>query len=176
MPPRPTVHIRPATAADADACARIYAPHVRDGAISFEEVAPDEAEMARRIARASQRHAWLVAEEQSEVLGYAYATTYRERAAYDWTCESAVYVGAPGRGLGRALMTALIGALRGRGYATVVAGIALPNPASVGLHEALGFTPAGRLPRVGWKHGRWHDVGFWTLDLGLPAPTGRPGR
>lgn len=170
----PTVAIRPASEADAAACARIYAPHVRDGAVSFEEIPPDEAELARRIARVGARFPWLVAEDQGEVVGYAYATTFRERPAYDWSCESAVYVGTPGRGVGRALMDALITELQARGFGVVVAGIVLPNPASIGLHEALGFVPAGRFPRVGWKHGRWHDIGFWTLDLGLEVVSQRP--
>ncbi len=168
--------IRPATVADAAACARIYAPHVQGSATSFEAVPPDAAELARRIHTIGASWPWLVAEEQGEVLGYAYAGPFRDRAAYDWTCESTVYVGAPRRGLGRALMQTLIQDLRERGYCTVVAGITLPNDASVGLHEALGFAPAGRMPRVGWKLGRLHDVGFWTLDLGLEEPADRPRR
>lgn len=165
--------VRDAEAADAAACAEVYAPFVRDTAVSFETEPPDAAELARRIATARRTYAWLVAEVDGAVSGYAYATAYRARAAYRWTCETSVYLGpgSRGRGLGRALYEALLGRVADRGYRTAVAAMTLPNPASAGLHAALGFTEVGVLPRVGWKHGRWHDVALFSRGLGA-APYG----
>ena len=153
--------IRPADPVrDAAACAAIYAPHVTDGVASFEQVAPDAAEMARRI---EAYHVWLVHERG----GYAYASRHRDRAAYRLTVETSVYVAprAQGQGVGRALYDALLGELRERGFAVALAGITLPNPASVALHEAVGFEPVGVFRRVGFKAGAWWDVGWWQLAL-----------
>lgn len=159
--------VRDATADDAAACAAIYAPSVTDSAISFEYDVPDTSEFASRIERVQREDPWLVAVVDGEVAGYAYAAPFRARAAYAGTRESTVYVGAGhhGRGLGRLLMDDLIERLRERGAHLVVAGIALPNDASVGLHEALGFKPVGVFREVGRKFDRWHDVGFWQLVL-----------
>jgi L-amino acid N-acyltransferase YncA len=134
--------------------------------ISFELEAPGEAEMARRIARYGASHGWLVAEIDGELAGYAYASPHRERAAYASSCDVAVYVDPAfaRRGLGRALYGALIEQLSGR-YHAAYAGIALPNDASVGLHEAMGFTPVGVYREVGWKLGGWRDVGWWQRLL-----------
>lgn len=145
---------------DAAVCAAIYAPHVTDGATSFEEEAPGAAEMGRRIAAA---HVWLV----HEAGGYAYASRHRERAAYRLTAETSVYVApsAQGRGVGRALYDALLAELAARGFHVALAGITLPNPASVALHEAVGYRPVGVFEAVGFKFGRWHDVGWWQLAL-----------
>ncbi len=147
--------------------AAIYAPYVRDTAISFESEPPDAAAMAARIAATTALHPWLVAEADGTVLGYCYATRHRERAAYRWGTDVSVYLAADarGRGLGRLLYTALLDLLRRQGFRTAYAGIALPNPASVRLHEAMGFQPIGVYPRVGYKLGRWHDVGWWELPL-----------
>lgn len=153
--------IRPADPArDAAACAAIYAPHVTDGVASFEMVAPDAAEMARRMDDA---FVWLVHSRG----GYAYASRHRAREAYRLTVETSVYVApeAQGQGVGRALYEALLAELRDRGFAVALAGITLPNPASVGLHEALGFAPVGVFRSVGLKAGRWWDVGWWQLSL-----------
>ena len=168
-----TPHIRDATAADAAVCAAIYAPFVRDTAVSFEAEPPDAAEMARRIRASGQSHAWLVADANGKVAGYAYATAYRARAAYRWTCEVSVYVD-PGRrrsGTGRELYEALLDRLTERGFRTAIAAMTLPNAASAGLHGRLGFTEVGVLARVGWKHGRWHDVALFQRSLG-PEPYG----
>lgn len=167
------VLIRDATEADAPACARVYAPYVRDTAISFELEPPDAAELARRIAAAQRAHAWLVAEDAGAVLGYAYAGDYRARAAYRWSCEVSVYVALDrrGAGVGRALYEALLPRLAGLGFRTAVAGTTLPNDASVRLHEALGFEPAGVIRAVGWKLGRWHDVALLQRPLGPGAAT-----
>jgi L-amino acid N-acyltransferase YncA len=172
----PELTIRDADPArDAAACAAIYAPHVEDSVVSFEERAPDAEEMARRIERYSAGHAWLVAEREGEVVGYAYATAFNERPAYRWSAGVSVYVGdaARGQGVGRALYGALFDRLRERGFRTACAGITLPNEASVGLHESLGFEQVGVNREIGWKHGAWRDVGWYQLEL-APAGEGPP--
>lgn len=160
---------------DAAACAAIYAPHVEGSAVSFEERAPDATELAARIERYGQSHAWLIAERGGEVIGYAYATAFNERPAYRWSASVSVYVsdGARGQGVGRALYEALFGRLRQRGFRTACAGVTLPNEASVGLHEVLGFEPTGVNREIGWKEGAWRDVGWFQLEL-TPAPDGPP--
>ncbi len=167
--------VRDATADDAAACAAIYAPYVTGTAISFEDLPPSAAEMARRIAAAQERHAWLVLEDVGAVVGYAYAGPYKERAAYRWSCEVSVYL-ARGRwrsGGGRQLYEALFERLGARGYRTAVAGMTQPNEASGAFHAAMGFEPVGTWRGIGWKHGRWRDV-TWaqrrlTADDGPPA-------
>jgi L-amino acid N-acyltransferase YncA len=153
---------------DAAACAAIYAPYVESGPISFEEEAPDAAEMADRIERTQATHPWLVAEHGGEVVAFAYSYPHRERAAYRWAVDVSVYVGSGqwGRGHGRALYEALFGLLRRQGIRTACAGITLPNEASVGLHEALGFERVATFRQIGWKAGAWRDVGWWQLRLG----------
>ena len=149
---------------DAAACAAIYAPYVEDGPISFEERAPDAAEFARRI---DDSHAWLVAEEEGEAVGFAYASSHRSRPAYRWSVDVSVYVAA-GRqreGHGRGLYEALFADLRERGFRVACAGVTLPNEASVALHERLGFEPVGVYRGIGWKTGAWRDVGWWQLEL-----------
>jgi phosphinothricin acetyltransferase len=160
--------IRDADAADAGRCAAIYAPYVRDTAISFENVPPSVAEMAGRIAEAQRAHAWLVLEIDDEVVGYAYGGPFMSRAAYQWATAVSVYLDTERRrsGGGRALYAELFDRLAARGHRTALAGIALPNEASVGLHRALGFDLAGTYRRVGWKLGRWHDVAWYQRDLG----------
>jgi phosphinothricin acetyltransferase len=155
------------SARDADACAAIYVPYVRDTAISLEEVAPTPAEMAARIDRTSATHPWLVAEEAGEVIGYAYGSQHRERACYRWATDVAVYVDPrrQRRGAGRTLYEALFGLLAEQGYRIACAGITLPNEASVGLHEACGFRPVGIYRRIGFKLGAWWDVGWWQRAL-----------
>ena len=160
------MEVRPARPDDAGAIAAIYAPHVVEGVASFETEAPDAAEIARRMAT-SALYPWFVAEVAGEVGGYAYASAFGERAAYRRTVETTVYVSeaAQGRGLGRRLYGVLLNDLRTRGFAQAIARIALPNPASVALHAALGFQLAGVLRSVGRKHGRWIDVGLWQCGL-----------
>lgn len=160
---------------DAAACAEIYAPHVEDGVASFEERAPDTPELAARIERYGGSHAWLVAEREGRVVGYAFATPFKERPAYRWSTNVSVYVAeeARGSGVGRALYGALFDRLRERGFRMAVAGITLPNEASVGLHESLGFELVGVNREIGWKQGAWRDVGWYQLEL-VPAPEGPP--
>ena len=135
-----------------------------DSAISFETEPPTAAVMAERIRTA---HLWLVAERDGRVEGYAYGGRHRDRAAYDRTAEVSAYIdrSAQRRGIGRELYTALFHELRERGFRLLVAGITLPNEASVAIHEALGFEPVGVYKNVGFKNGQWWDVGWWQLDL-----------
>ena len=138
-----------------------------DTVISLEEVPPDEIEMARRIEQITARYPWLVAEEDGAVLGYAYAALHRERAAYRWAADAAVYVSQQHRraGVGGALYDALLPLLALQGVRRVCAGIGLPNEASVALHESRGFELIGVFRRIGWKMGLWQDVGWWELEL-----------
>jgi L-amino acid N-acyltransferase YncA len=160
---------------DAAACAAIYAPSVEAAPTSFEEAAPSAAEMASRIAATLATHAWLVAEDGGEVVGYAHARPFEWRSAYRWTASVSVYVaaGRTGAGIGRALYEELFARLRAHGFRMACAGITLPNPASVALHERLGFVQTGVGREVGWKLGAWRDVGYYQLEL-APAPEGRP--
>jgi L-amino acid N-acyltransferase YncA len=169
-----TVVVRPATRADSAAIAEIYRPYVEDGVVSFEEVAPTANEFERRMA-AEPRLPWLVALRGDRVVGYAYACVHHPRAAYRWGVDVSVYLDATevGRGIGRVLYDRLLAAVRDLGYVTAYAGIALPNPASVGLHESFGFTLVGVYRDVGYKRGRWHDVGWWQLAL-VDPPLGPP--
>lgn len=159
--------IRPATRLDAAAILEIYAPVIRDTAISFEYVVPDLEAFADRVERISAAGRYLVLERDGRVAGYSYATEFRARAAYSATRETSVYVHEDHRGLGiaRRLMEELLDQLRGDGAHLAVAGITLPNPASVRLHEKLGFEAVGTFSEVGRKFDRWHDVGFWELRL-----------
>lgn len=160
--------VRDASAADAPACAAIYAPYVRDSVITFEEAVPDVAETARRMEQAARDHAWLVAEVDGRVLGYAYAGRFKERVAFRWACETSVYLApdARGQGLGRLLYTALLDRLAGRGYRIAVAAIALPNEPSMALHRAFGFEQVALLRSIGFKHGAWRDVAWLQRPLG----------
>jgi phosphinothricin acetyltransferase len=172
----PDVLIRHADPAlDAAACAAIYAPYVRDTVISLEEQPPSEQEFIHRIDRITQTHPWLVGESDGGVTGYAYASTHHERAAYRWATDVTVYIGQENRrrGAGRALYSELLRLVRLRGFHVACAGVTLPNEASVGFHEAFGFTPVGIYRRVAWKMGAWWDVGWWQLDLAKPT-TGKP--
>ena len=162
-----TTEIRNATEDDAAAMLAIYAPVVRDTAISFEFEPPSAGEFRGRVATILATHPCLVAVERGTVVGYAYASTWRARPAYARTAETTVYVAADarGRGVGWALMTELLARLRAGGFHRAVAGITLPNAASVALHEGLGFREVGVYRECGRKFDRWHDVGFWDLAL-----------
>ena len=173
------IGIRIAAERDAEAIAAIYAPHVTRGVASFEESAPTADEMRARIAKVAGLYPWLVAEEDGAVLGYAYADRFRERSAYRWAVETTVYVadGAQRRGVGRLLYSALLDILRRQGFTQAIAAISLPNDASVKLHELAGFRRAGVYRQVGWKLGRWIDVGLWQAPLripGTPPPEPKP--
>jgi L-amino acid N-acyltransferase YncA len=159
--------IRLADESDARAIAEIYRPSVEAAAISFEVIAPDPEEMARRIAATTASLPWLVCEIDAAIAGYAYATQHRVRAAYRWSVDTSVYIAAAyrRRRVGAALYTSLLAILRAQGCFNAFAGITLPNPGSVGLHESVGFRPIGVYRHVGYKLGAWHDVGWWQLVL-----------
>jgi L-amino acid N-acyltransferase YncA len=161
--------VRGATPADAGACAAIYAPYVTATAITFEIVAPDAAEMGKRIAAAVSSHAWIVLQDAGQVVGYAFGAPFKARAAYRWACEVSVYLelGRRRTGAGRSLYEALFARLVERGFRTAVAGMTLPNDASLGLHRAMGFEPVGTYRRIGWKHDAWHDVAWAQRALAL---------
>jgi phosphinothricin acetyltransferase len=168
--------IRLATEADAAYLAAIYAPFCEATHVSFETVAPSAEEMAGRVRRVTERFPWLVLVDGSMIAGYAYASSHRERAAYGWSVDVAVYI-APEyrrRGVGRALYTALLEVLRLQGFYKAYAGVALPNAASLGLHEAVGFDEVGTYRGVGCKFGTWHDVRWYQLDLQPERPSPAP--
>jgi len=173
-----TATIRLATTADAPAIQAIYAPIVRDTFISFEVDPPSVDEMASRIASTVARYPYLVLDDGGEVRGYAYASTFRPRAAYDWSAETTIYLrdDSRGAGVGRALYEALIAILRVAGYRQAYAGIALPNEASVALHERVGFSRVGTFERAGYKIGDWRSVGWWQLLMPVPPPGEPPPR
>jgi phosphinothricin acetyltransferase len=156
-----------AGASDAAAIAEIYAPHVTDSPASFEMVPPDANEMAQRIAKVLERTPWLVSEENGRVLGYAYGTKHREREAYQWSIEVSAYVRSDVQrgGIARGLYEKLFAILVQQGFYSAFAGITLPNAASVGFHEALGFKKIGEFHRIGFKFGRWHDTGWYERAL-----------
>lgn len=166
---RPTIRL--ATADDAARVQAIYAPIVRDTAISFEVDPPGVPEMGRRIAHTLVTLPWLVSERDGETLGFAYAAAHRARPAYRWSVDVSVYVTGHARraGVGRGLYVPLLALLTAQGFTSAHAGITLPNPASVGLHQALGFTPVGVYRAVGFKLGSWHDVGWWQRRLREPT-------
>src|SRR5580765_3764292 len=161
------VNIRLARSSDGDEIARIYRPFVESTIISFETVPPEPSEIAGRIAATTVRYPWLVCERKDRIMGYAYATRHRERKAYQWSVDTSAYVDPPfwRQGVGGGLYRSLVGILSAQGFVNAYAGIALPNPASVGLHESVGFRPVGVYRAVGYKLGAWHDVGWWELRL-----------
>jgi phosphinothricin acetyltransferase len=160
---------------DAEAVRDIYAPFVSESATSFEIETPDVVVMEQRIRVLQDQYPWLVFVADGKVLGYAYASRHRERKAYQWCVEVSVYVHASARrcGVGRALYLSLFEILRRQGYVNAYAGITLPNPSSIHLHESLGFTPIGVFTQIGYKMGRWHDVAWLQLrllDTSTPIP------
>jgi L-amino acid N-acyltransferase YncA len=155
---------------DAAAVADIYRPSVESGLASFEEVAPDAAEMEARMATTLEVMPWLVAELGGQVVGYAYAGPHHARPGYRWSVNVSVYVveGLTGRGIGRRLYRELFAILARQGFVNVHAGITLPNDASVALHRSMGMEPVGIYRRVGFKLGAWHDVAWYGLRLTEP--------
>ncbi len=160
---------------DAAACAAIYGPFVSDSVASFEARPPTIEEVSERISAA---YAWVVAERHGVTVGFAYGSRHRERSAYRWAADVAVYVDASHHrfGVGRQLYSRLFEQLRAIGLWTLCAGITQPNDASNGLHSAMGFVPVGTYQRIGWKAGAWHDVQWWQLNLrpGEPGPPSEP--
>ena len=161
--------IRRANPADAAAIAAIYNHYVANTIVTFEEEAVPAADMGARIGEVfAAGLPWLVATEGDRVLGYAYAGKWKSRCSYRFSVESTVYLDhtATGRGLGTALYTALIAEVKTLGMHAMIGGVALPNAASVALHESLGFKPVAHFKETGFKFGRWIDVGYWELLLG----------
>jgi len=176
QPPLMSAAIRLASAADAAAIAALYRPYVEQTRISFEEEAPDAADMEQRIrGSVPGYHPWLVAEEGGRLLGFASSSPFRARRAYRWTVETGIYLAgdATGRGIGRQLLSGLLGILEAQGYAAAIGAIALPNEASVALHERLGFSRTGTYRQVGFKMGEWLDVGLWQRELAPRTSTPR---
>lgn len=168
--------VRVARAEDAAAVAAIYAPYVLETQISFELTPPTAGEIAARMDAVAGRYPWLVHEREGRVVGYAYASPHAQRAAYAWSVDTAVYVArdACGGGVGRGLYAALLPILRRQGFHRAYAGVSLPNPASVRLHESFGFVGAAMFDEVGFKLGAWRDVGWWSLALSPPSADPAP--
>jgi L-amino acid N-acyltransferase YncA len=145
----------------------IYAPFIENTPTSFETEVPTLDEMTQRIQSTCEKFPWLVCMSDGQLLGYAYASQHRTRAAYQWSVDVSVYTHVDARrmGIGRVLYTALLPLLQAQGFFNAFAGIALPNPASVGFHESFGFLPIGVYKQVGYKLGAWHDVGWWQLSI-----------
>ncbi len=167
--------LRLATREDAAACQAIYAPYVRDTCISFELTPPTVEELAQRMDGSSDFAPWLVAELDGAVIGYAYGSRFRARAAYGWTLEVSVYVAgaAHRRGVARALYSALLEGARLQGFHAALGVVTLPNAPSVALHIAFGFRQVAHLKEVGFKRGAWHDVGWFQREL-APALASPP--
>lgn len=171
------VRVRVAAPGDAPACAEVYAPVVRETPASFEVEPPDAEEIGRRMALAADGgRPWLVAEDGDQVVGYCYAAPLRDRAAYAWSVSTSIYLAASarGHGIGHALYAELLERLIAQGYVQALAGITLPNAASVALHEGFGFQSIGVERAVGFKLGNWYDVGWWQLTLRDPPATPTP--
>ena len=163
--------IRIARVEDADAIHAIYTPSITDSAVTFETELPGVEAMRQRIITRFQHYPWLVWEDNGDVLAYAYATRFRDRAAYDWIAETSIYVHANARrrGIARHLYAVLLDVMRFQGINQAVGVITLPGEVSVTLHESMGFTPAGVWHKAGYKLGQWWDVGVWQKELQTPA-------
>ena len=170
--------LRLALPSDAAACLAIYRPFIETSHTTFETDVPSVEEFARRIESTLAERPWLVAEENGRVVGYAYASPIKDRAAYQWSVEVAVYVaeGYRGRGVGRSLYQALFRCLKGQGFVNAIGIIALPNAASIALHEALGFEKISHLKGIGFKLGAWHDSGWWQKRLAAAPSQPTPPR
>lgn len=164
------MEIRLARVEDAGAIREIYAPYVELTTVSFEATAPTTEEMAGRITNTLKTYPYLVCQEDDKVAGYAYASRYRARAAYDWCAELSVYVSGDyfRRGVGRALYEVLVELLKAQSLRRAYAAISLPNDASVALHEALGFELMCLSRDAGYKLGGWHDMAMYELEI-IPA-------
>jgi phosphinothricin acetyltransferase len=157
--------IRPVKGDDAKNIAGIYNYYVRETVITFEERPVSIGEMAGRIAAVGAKYPWLVLEEDGDIAGYAYVNTWKERYAYRYAAELSIYLkaGLDGKGRGTELMGALLGAVRKTELHALVGGITLPNEKSVALHEKFGFVKIAQFNEIGFKLGRWLDVGYWEL-------------
>lgn len=162
--------IRMANRNDVSKILEIYSPYVKETTISFENEPPSLIEMQSRVEEVQQQFPWLVLEVDEEVVGYAYASSYKSRCAYAWSAETTIYVKKDfcAKGLGVKLYNVLLERLTQMGVVNVIAGIALPNAQSVALHEKLGFKQVAQFKDIGFKLNRWIDVGYWQLQLDKP--------
>jgi phosphinothricin acetyltransferase len=165
------LQIRTAVRADAEAIARIYNHYVAETVITFEERFVSPEAMATRVEECLERYAWMVCIDADAVIGYAYASEWKSRTAFRHSAEVSIYLdpAQQGRGIGRKLMSALLEELRAKKLHLLIAGIALPNDSSIALHEKFGFRKIGQFDEVGFKFGRWVDVGYWQLLLESPG-------
>lgn len=173
-----TAKIRAARLDDAAAIAGIYAPYVAETPISLETVVPGSDEIANRMATLCPAYPWLVYDIGGSAKGYAYAGPHSERGGYRWSANATVYVarGYHRMGIGRSLYARLLSILRRQGFHAIFGGITLPNAASVGLHEAFGFSAVGVYRQAGFKMGAWWDVGWWGCVLDQASPDPAPPR
>ena len=164
------IRIRAATPADLEKMLSIYELSVRNSPASFEIDPPSLNSFEQRFKDISSKYPWIVCEIHGEVVGYSYASPHRERAAYQWSVESSVYLSSSNskKGIGRALYSHLFQSLKEQGICNVFAGITIPNEASIRLHESLNFNYIGTYRNVGFKLNKWWDVGWWQLELQLP--------
>jgi phosphinothricin acetyltransferase len=162
---------------DAVQIAAIYDAVVLESVASFELEPPGPEEMASRIAKVTATHPWVVMTDDEQVLGYAYATTHRDRSAYRFVAETTIYMGPGhrGLGLGKTLYRALLELTTLWGYSSAYAGITVPNPSSEALHATVGFEKVGVFPRAGFKQDRWHDVSWWSRSLNPADHPNEPG-
>lgn len=163
--------IRPVKKDDAVALVAIYRPYVENTAITFEYEVPSVADFEQRIAKTVSKYPYLVAEEEGQILGYAYASTYYDRTAYDWSVELSVYLhpDARGKGIGTKLYDQLEAALERQGYLRFLACIALPNDASLALHQKRGYEQVAHFPKIGYKFEQWHDIVWLQKTLDKPV-------
>lgn len=159
--------IRSVRPEDAEAIRSIYAPYIENGAVSFEYNVPSVDEIRSRIKKITEKYPWFVSELDGAVVGYAYASPFREREAYQWKAEVSVYVSdnAKGTGTAKALYDKLLSQLKGMGMVSAIAGMTVPNPETERFHEKYGFKKVAEFPNVGFKNGQWHSVAFTELQL-----------
>lgn len=172
----PAWTIREASTADAVGCGAVYNHYVATSIATFDVEPMEPLVMAAKIERALHDHTFLVAVEDARLLGFAYAGSFKDKAAYAWTCETTIYLNPAelGRGVGRELYGRLLEVLAERGFRVVTGCLALPNQASVALHEALGFEQVAMLPRVAFKFGQWQDMGWWQREIGAGTASAQP--
>lgn len=170
------IEIRLAANTDAKEIVDIYAPNILDAAISFETEVPSVEEMQKRIETILQTYPWIVCEVDGKIAGYVYGSRYRDREAYQWSCECTVYIHEQykGKGIGKKLYGLLFQLLKLQGFRTVYAVVTLPNQGSVNLHEKCGFEKFAVFENVGYKFGQWHSVGWWKLRLNDYTPDPPP--
>lgn len=161
------IQIRLIAAADIEEVLDIYAPFVQNTAITFEYEVPSIAEFRDRVLTITSEYPWLICVVDDKIAGFAYASRFRYRTAYQWSVESAIYISpqTQSKGIGKALYTTLFDLLRLQGYVNVYAGTCIPNDKSVALHRKMGFKEIGTFSKIGFKHGKWHDTLWFQLNL-----------